>query len=315
MAKIVVLNGQRVNYDGLINYQILGDSVTVYDDSSPEEIPSRLEGAEIAVTKELPLPAELITRLPDSLRLICEAGTGYNNIDLDAAKRKGIMVCNVPSYSTQRVAQTAIMMLLALSSNMQKQQAMLARGDHSNFTRCLSVGHTEVNGKTLGIIGAGSIGRKVIQIALALDMEVLAYSRTPRPDSEHVHYCSLEQVLRQSDYLSLHCPLTPQTHHMIDAEALRLMKPTACLINTSRGALVDESSLIQALEEGWIAAAALDVQEVEPPAPDNKLYVLDNVILTPHMGWKGLETRQRLVSRVADNIHAYLNGNPANRIV
>ena len=315
MAKIVVLNGERINYDGLIDYRILGEEVVVYPDSSPDEILQRLEGAEIAVTKELVLTAEQVMALPDSVRIICEAGTGYNNIPLEAARDKGIMVCNIPAYSTQRVAHTAIMMILALSSNMQKQQAMLTRGDHSNFTRALQVGHTEVNGKTLGIIGAGSIGRKVIEIALALEMEILVYSRTPRPDSDHVCYRSLEEVLRRSDYLSLHCPLTEQTRHIINAETLALMKPTACLINTSRGALVDEAALIRALEEKRIAAAALDVQEVEPPAPDSKLYTLDNVILTPHMGWKGLETRRRLVSLLAGNIRAYLDGSPINRVV
>ena len=315
MARIVVLNGQRINYDGLIDYQILGEDVVVYPDSAPDEILPRLEGAEIAVTKELVLTAEQLEAFPSSVRLICEAGTGYNNIPLESARAKGIMVCNVPSYSTQRVAHTAIMLLLALSSNMQRQQAMLTRGDHSNFTQALQVSHTEVNGKTLGIIGAGAIGRKVIDIALALDMEILVYTRTPRPDSEHVCYCGLEEVLSRSDYLSLHCPLNEQTRHIINADTLKLMKPSACLINTSRGALIDEPALIRALESRQIAAAALDVQEVEPPAPDNKLYTLDNVILTPHMGWKGLETRKRLVSLLAENIRAYLNGDPINPIV
>ena len=146
MAKIVVLNGQRVNYDGLVDYSVLGADVTVYDFSAPEEILPRLDGAEIAVTKELVLTEEQIMALPDSVKLICEAGTGYNNIPLEAAKRKGVMVCNIPAYSTQRVAHTAIMLLLGLSSNMQRQQAMLTKGDRSNFTRCLQVGHTEVNG-------------------------------------------------------------------------------------------------------------------------------------------------------------------------
>ncbi|MCI8478228.1 MAG: D-2-hydroxyacid dehydrogenase [Oscillospiraceae bacterium] len=315
MAKIVVLNGQRINYDGQIDYSVLGDDVTVYEDSRPDEILPRLEGAEILVTKELVLTPEQVSAMPECVRLICEAGTGYNNIPLEAAKANHIMVCNIPSYSSHRVAHTAIMLLLALSSNMQKQQAMLVRGDHSNFTKALQVGHTEVNGKILGIVGAGAIGSKVIEIALALEMEVLVYTRTPRPNREHVHSCSLDEVLQRADYLSLHCPLNDQTRHLIDAAALQKMKPTACLINTSRGGLVDEAALITALEEKQIAAAGLDVQEVEPPAPDSKLYTLDNVILTPHMGWKGFETRQRLVSMLAENIRAYLDGTPINRVV
>ena len=315
MAKIVVLNGQKVNYDGLVDYNALGDEVVVYEDSAPEDILPRLEGAEIAVTKELVLTPEQVLALSDSVKLICEAGTGYNNIPLDAAKQKGIMVCNIPAYSTQRVAHTAIMMLLALSSNMQKQQAMLTRGDRSNFTCALQVSHTEVNGKTLGIIGAGAIGRQVMKIARALDMNILVYTRTPGEDSEGIRYCTLDEVLAQSDYISLHCPLSDATRHIIDAAAIEKMKPSACLINTSRGPLVDEAALIDALQKGRIAGAALDVQEVEPPAQDNPLYTLDNVILTPHMGWKGLETRQRLISMLGENIRAYLCGAPINRVI
>ena len=315
MAKIVVLNGKKVNYDGLVDYNVLGDEVVVYEDSAPEDILLRLEGAEIAVTKELVLTPEQVLALPDSVKLICEAGTGYNNIPLEAAKQKGVMVCNIPAYSTQRVAHTAIMLLLSLSSNMQKQQAMLARGDRSNFTRALQVSHTEVNGKTLGIVGAGAIGRQVMKIARALDMNLLVHTRTPGQDGEGVRYCTLDEVLTQSDYISLHCPLSDATRHMIDAAAIEKMKPTACLINTSRGPLVDEAALIDALQKGRIAGAALDVQEVEPPAQDNLLYTLDNVILTPHMGWKGLETRQRLISMLGENIRAYLNGSPINRVI
>ena len=315
MAKIVVLNGQKVNYDGRIDYHVLGEDVAVYEDSAPEEILPRLAGAAVAVPKELVLTPEQVLAMPESVKLICEPGTGYNNIPLEAAKQKGIIVCNIPSYSTQRVAHTAIMMLLALSSNMQRQQTMLARGDHSNFTRALQVSHTEVNGKTLGIVGAGSIGRQVMKIAQALDMNILVYTRTPGEDSEGVHYCTLDEVLTHSDYISLHCPLSDATRHMIDADAIAKMKPTACLINTSRGPLVDEAALIDALRTGRIAGAGLDVQEVEPPAEDNPLYTLDNVVLTPHMGWKGLETRQRLIDMLGENIRAYLNGAPINRVV
>lgn len=315
MAKIVVLNGQRVNYDGLIDYNVLGDDVTVYESSTPEEILPRLEGAEVAITKELVLTPEQVLAMPDTLKLICEAGTGYNNIPLEACKQKGIMLCNIPAYSTQRVAQTAIMMLLNLSSHVQKQIRMLEKGDRSNFTQHLGVSHTEVNGKTLGIIGAGNIGRAVIRIAQALDMQILAYTRTPRADADGIHYCGLDEVLSQSDYISLHCPLNDQTRHIIDAAAIEKMKPTACIINTARGALIDEPALIKALQEHRIAGAGLDVQETEPPVQDNPLYDLDNVVLTPHMGWKGLETRQRLVSILADNIKAYEKGEPINRII
>lgn len=308
----VVLNAAKMNYDGKLDLTSLAPHVTIYDDSTPEQMIQRLQGCEIAVTKELPVPAELIARFPDSVKLICEAGTGYNNIDLAAAKARGITVCNIPAYSSQRVAHTAIMLLLCLSSSMGAQIRMLERGDRSNFTRCLGLDHVEVNGKTLGLIGAGNIGRAVIKVALALDMEVLVYSRTPRDYGPGVTCVSLEELLRRSDYVSLHCPLTDATRHLINKDTLALMKPTAFLINTARGALVDEAALIDALRSGTIAGAGLDVQETEPPAEDNPLYNMENVILTPHMGWKGLETRQRLISLLAGNIAAYLEGNPIN---
>lgn len=310
--KTVVLNAARMNYDGRLDLSRLSSSVTVYDDSSPGQILERVQGCGIVVTKELPVPGALLKQFPDSVRLLCEAGTGYNNIDLDTARAKGITVCNIPAYSTQRVAHTAIMLMLNLSSSMQKQQAMLLKGDHSNFTRFLHTDHVELNGKTLGIVGAGNIGRAVIQIARAMEMEVLVHTRTPRPDEDGIHYVSLEVLLQTSDYVSLHCPLTESTRHMINAESLTLMKPSAFLINTSRGALVDEKALIEALQAGTIAGAGLDVQETEPPVEGNPLYTMDHVILTPHIGWKGLETRQRLVTLLAGNIRAFLEGAPIN---
>ena len=187
-------------------------------------------------------------------------------------------------------------------SAMQVQMKMLACGNHDNFTKNLQVSHVEANGKTLGVIGAGRIGRKVIQIARALDMNILVYTRTPRENEKGIRYVSLEELLKNSDYVSMHCPLTESTKHMINKESLSLMKPSAFIINTSRGALIDETALIEALENGTIAGAGLDVQETEPPEETSPLYTMDQVLLTPHMGWKGLETKQRLVSILADDI-------------
>lgn len=311
-AKTVVLNAAKMNFDGNLDFSVLSDEVIVYDDTTPEELLGRIQGADVIVTKEMPVSGELIRKFPSSVKLICEAGTGYNNLDLDAAREMGITVCNIPAYSSERVAHTAIMMILNLSSTMQTQLKMLANGNHDNFTKNLQVPHVEVNGKTLGIIGAGNIGKTVMKIAKALDMEILVYTRTPKADSDGVRYVDLPTLLKNSDYVSLHCPLTPQTKHIINEETLSMMKPTAFLINTSRGALVDEPALIEALQTGTIAGAGLDVQETEPPVADNPLYDLDNVILTPHMGWKGLETRKRLVSILTDNVHAFLNGSPIN---
>ena len=310
--KCVVLNAKKMNFDGKLDFSVLSSDVTVYDDTTEQQLSERIQGANIIVTKEMPVSAEMIQKFPESVKLICEAGTGYNNINLEATRKKGITVCNIPSYSTERVAHTAIMMILNLSSAMQVQMKMLACGNHDNFTRNLQVPHVEVNGKTLGIIGAGHIGRKVIQIAQALDMNILVYTRTPREDEKGIRYVSLEELLKNSDYVSMHCPLTESTKHMINKESLSLMKPSAFIINTSRGALIDEAALIEALENGTIAGAGLDVQETEPPEETSPLYTMDQILLTPHMGWKGLETRQRLVSILADNIKQFMEGNPIN---
>ena len=180
--KTVVFNEAKMNFDGNLDFSVLSPEVVTYSDTTPDQFLERAADAEILVTKEMPVSREQILALPDSVKLICEAGTGYNNLDLDAAREKGITVCNIPAYSSERVAHTAIMMILNLSSTMQTQTAMLAKGNHDNFTKNLQVPHVEVNGKTLGIIGAGNIGRTVMKIAKALDMNILVYTRTPKDD-------------------------------------------------------------------------------------------------------------------------------------
>ena len=185
--KCVVLNAKKMNFDGKLDFSVLSSDVTVYDDTTEQQLSERIQGADIIVTKEMPVSGEMIQHFPESVKLICEAGTGYNNIDLEVARKKGITVCNIPAYSTERVAHTAIMMMLNLSSTMQVQMKMLARGNHDNFTKNLQVSHVEVNGKTLGVIGAGHIGRKVIQIAQALDMNILEYTMTPKEYKKRIH--------------------------------------------------------------------------------------------------------------------------------
>jgi glycerate dehydrogenase len=310
--RVVVLNGDKMNYDGKLDFSVLSPDTVVYDDSRGDEIVERIDGAAAVITKEMPVPAEIIQQFPDSVKLIVEAGTGYNNIDIQAAKDKGITVCNIPAYSTQRVAHTAVMLLLNLASSMRVQMAMLTKGDRRNFTDHLLVPHGEVNGKVLGIIGAGHIGREVMKIAIALGMEIVVYTRTPRPDEDHITYTDLETVLKTCDYLSIHCPLTEKTRHLIDRDAIALMKPSACIINTARGAIIDETALIEALQQHRLAGAGLDVQEVEPPVADSPLYTMEHVILTPHMGWKGLETRQRLVQIIAEDVRHFFDGDPVN---
>ena len=310
--RVVVVNASKMNYDHLLDFSCLSNDVQVYDDSTNEEVIERIQGAGVVVTKELPVRADLLSQFPDSVKLIVEAGTGYNNIDLDAARAKGITVCNIPAYSTERVAHTVIMMLLNFSSTMQQQIGMLAKGDRSNFKKYLQVSHTEVNGKTLGVVGAGHIGMEVIKVAKALGMNILIHTRTPKADGDGIRYVSLDELLENSDYITLHCPLNEQTKHMINKDTIAKMKSSAVIINTGRGALINEADLCEALAAKRIGGAGLDVQEVEPPVEDSPLYTLDNVIITPHMGWKGLETRQRLVGIIRDNVQAFLKGEPIN---
>ena len=310
--RVVVVNASKMNYDHALDFSVLSSDVQVYDDSTNEELIERIQGARVVVTKELPVGADLLSQFPDTVKLIVEAGTGYNNIDLNAAKERGITVCNIPAYSTERVAHTVIMMILNFASTMQKQIGMLAKGDRSNFTKHLQVSHTEVNGKTLGVVGAGHIGMEVIKVAKALGMNVLVHTRTPKADGDGIRYVSLDELLENSDYITLHCPLNDQTKYIINKEAIGKMKPSAVIVNTGRGPLINEADLCDALAAKRIAGAGLDVQEVEPPAEDSPLYTLDNVIITPHMGWKGLETRQRLVGIIRDNVQAFFKGEPIN---
>ncbi|WP_314358393.1 NAD(P)-dependent oxidoreductase [uncultured Veillonella sp.] len=310
--RVVVVNASKMNYDHALDFSVLSSDVQVYDDSTNAELIERIQGARVVVTKELPVGADLLSQFPDTVKLIVEAGTGYNNIDLNAAKERGITVCNIPAYSTERVAHTVIMMILNFASTMQKQIGMLAKGDRSNFTQHLQVSHTEVNGKTLGVVGAGHIGMEVIKVAKALGMHILVHTRTPKADGDGIRYVSLDELLENSDYITLHCPLNDQTKHIINKEAIGKMKPSAVIVNTGRGPLINEADLCEALLSKRIAGAGLDVQEVEPPAEDSPLYTLDNVIITPHMGWKGLETRQRLVGIIRDNVQAFFKGEPIN---
>ncbi|WP_028254520.1 2-hydroxyacid dehydrogenase [Veillonella magna] len=312
--KTVVLNAGLVNYDGNVDYSSIASEVIIYDETPEDLILERVQGATVVVTKEMKVPGKIIRQFPDSVKMICEAGTGYNNIDLDAVREKGIMLCNIPTYSSERVAHTGIMMMLNLASEMQKQIRMLAEGNHDNFHKHLMVKHVELNGKTLGLIGYGNIAKEMSKVAQALGMRVIVSTRTPREDSEGVHFTDFDTVLRESDFLSLNCPLNETTRHMINKAALDKMKSSAYIINTARGALIDEEALIRALQEGVIAGAGLDVQEVEPLDENSPLFTMDSVIITPHMGWRGLETRRRLIDLLRENIKAFAKGQPINRV-
>ena len=313
--KTVFLNATKLDFDQKLDFSSVQalTELTNYDDSSNEQILERVQGQTVVITKEMTVGKDVISRFPDSVKLICEAGTGYNNIDIVAAREKGISVCNIPSYSTVAVAQLAMTFVLNLSASLPQQQSMLERKDFSNFTKFLQVPHFEVAGKTLGVIGAGAIGRESIKIGVALGMNVLVYDPFPKEWTDgNVKNATLEEVLRQSDFITLHCTLMDSTRQIINKERIALMKPTAYIVNTSRGALIKEDDLIEALQQGRLAGAALDVQDPEPPALDNPLFAMDNVIMTPHIGWRRYESRQRLVDLVAENIKAFIDGKAVN---
>jgi glycerate dehydrogenase len=315
MSKIVFWNEAKVDFDKGLDFgrlQELGDYVG-YDDTPADQLAECAEAADVVITKEIPLGADVIDALPEQTKLICEAGTGFNNIDLEQARARGIAVCNVPGYSTAGVAQLAMTHILNLSSSMAAQQLMIGHGNFDNFTKHLSVPLFELQHKTLGIVGLGAIGRQVARIAKALDMNIVAYSPSRRPEPGiEIEFVELEEIFSRVDFLSLHCPLRPETKHLVNAERLKRMKPTAYVINTSRGGLINERDLLSALQSGEIAGAGLDVQEVEPATPDNPLFQEENVFLTPHIGWKTIESRQRLVELIAENIASFMGGSPRN---
>lgn len=317
MKNAVFLNASKVDFDKQLNFDALKKEVNIslYDKTETGDMLSRVKGRQIVITKEIPVGRELLEKFPSGVELICEAGTGYNNIDIKAAREKNITVCNIPSYSSNAVAQLAFSFILSFCSSLLAQQTMIREKNFDNFTKHLQVKHFEVSGKTLGVIGAGKIAGEVIKKARAFDMKVLVYSRTRKDfKDENIRFVSLEELLRNSDFVTIHCPLTEETRHLIDKEKLSWMKPASYLINTSRGAIIREEDLVEALTKKEIAGAALDVVEREPASPDNPLFSLDNCILTPHIGWQCLETRQRLVDMLTDNIHAFLAGNPQNTV-
>ncbi|MDR3539756.1 MAG: NAD(P)-dependent oxidoreductase [Desulfosporosinus sp.] len=316
MENAVFLNSAKLNFDHKLNYSSLTEltTFTKYAESNDQEILERVKDQTIIITKELPLSRDLILQFPPSVKLICEAGTGYNNIDIVAAREKNITVCNVPSYSTEAVAHLVITYILNFSSSMIQRQIMISQKNFDNFTKHVELPHFEVQNKTLGVIGgSGAIGQAVIKIALVLGMNILVFSRTPKQeDNPNVHFVSLEELLKRSDFVTLHCPLTADTLHLIDKDRLKLMKPSAIIINTSRGSIIKETDLVEALQNGEIAGAALDVQDPEPPEPTNPLFAMKNVILTPHIGWRRFESRQRLIDLMAHNIEAFIQGKLIN---
>lgn len=287
-----------------------GNDWTVHATTTAEETIARLQGCQVVVTNKVVIDAQVMSQSP-ALKLICVAATGTNNIDLDAAHRLGIKVKNAEGYSTESVAQHSISLMLALAGQMQRYQSDLRQGlwSQSPFFCLLDHPINELSGKTLGIIGAGNTGLATARIAKALGMTVLL-SQRPRTDDCPADRTPFQTLLKNSDIVSLHCPLSDTTQHLIGAAELQQMKASSLLINCARGGIVDESALLQALKSNSIAGAALDVLEQEPPAENHPLlhYAQQHhhLLLTPHIAWASVTARQRLVAIVAKNIHSFI---------
>lgn len=284
-----------------------------------ELILSRVRDAEVVLTNKVPINADVIAQA-EPLALISTLATGYNIIDLEAAKSRGITVCNVPAYSTPAVAQHTLALILELTNRvgLHTDAVMSGAWVRSEFFYFCRRPIVELQGRTLGLIGFGEIAQAVARLANAFGASILAYRRSPgeAPDFGPFAWAeSVETVFEQADIVSLHCPLTPETQHLVNADRLARMKPEAFLINTARGPLVDESALVTALKSGRLAGAALDVVEKEPMNRHSPLLgKVPNLVITPHNGWASEETRRRLLGRTVENVQAFIRGEPVNRV-
>lgn len=312
--KLVVLDGKALN-PGDLSWKPLEQlgSVSIYNQTaSAAEAIHRIGDAEIVITNKVPITEEILGSCP-SIRLICVLATGYNVVDCDAAARRGIPVCNVPGYGTAAVAQFTFALLLELCHQIGRHDRSVHAGKWSESPSfCYwETPQMELAGKTMGIIGFGSIGQAVARIARAMGLRVLAHSRTEYPACrELADYVDLDTLLWESDIISLHCPLFPETAGLINADTISKMKDGVILLNTARGPLIDETALADALQRGKVRGAAMDVASVEPILRDNPLLSAPNCIITGHMAWAPVETRQRIINITADSISAFLQGSP-----
>ena len=313
--KIVILDGLTAN-PGDLSWKRLEDlgTLTVYDRTKPEETVARAADAEIILTNKVIISREVMAQLPQ-LKYIGVLATGYNVVDIEAAHERGIIVTNVPAYSTESVAQMVFAHLLNVTNRTDHYATENRSGRWTkNEDFCYwDYPHMELAGKTFGIIGLGHIGRRVAEIALAFGMKVKALtSKSADALPAGIEKADLEELLANSDVVSLHCPLTDDTHHLINKETLQLMRPSAILINTGRGPLVDDLAVASALAEGQLAAFCADVLTEEPPQADNPLLSQPNAFITPHIAWATKEARSRLLQVAISNVEAFLNAKPQN---
>lgn len=313
--KIVILDGHTLN-PGDLSFEPLKEmgSVTCYDRTPSQLTAERIGDAEIVFTNKTLIDRNILDACPN-IRYIGLFSTGYNVVDIKYAAERGITVTNVPAYSTGAVAQHVFALVLAFTNKVAEHDRRVQEGEWtSSRDFCFYDRLTELEGKTMGVVGYGRIGRQVAKIANAFGMSVLANTRTPKqvPDGADIRFVDFDTLLAESDIVSLHCPLFEETKGLIGAEALQKMKPTALLINTSRGPVVNQAELAQALNKGVIAGAGLDVIDVEPMTVDNPLLHAKNCIITPHIAWAALETRKRLLDTAVSNLRAFLDGSPVN---
>lgn len=313
--KIVITDGYIENpgdlsWDGL---NVFGE-VIVYDRLPKDEaaVIAAVADADVVVTNKVVLTDSVLAACPN-LKLICVTATGYNVVDTAAARARGILVTNVPTYGTEAVGQAAIAMLLEITNRVGHHDRAVREGRWSNAIDWTFWDYPliELCGKTMGIIGFGNIGQVTGRIAKALGMQVIVYSRTVRQETG-ADYVSLEELLTRSDVIALHVPLFPETRNIIDAAAIAKMKDGVILLNNSRGGLIDEQALADALHSGKVAAAALDVMSVEPIPADHPLLSAPNCIITPHISWASRECRERIMETTVENVRAFVAGNPVH---
>lgn len=313
--QIVILDKATTTVTDDINFSEFGKfgKVEIYDNLTNEcEVIEATKQATVVVLNKVILDAKLLSKLSSSVKLIAITATGYDNVDVKFANQLGILVCNTPGYGTNAVAQLAMMLILSCSTQLIPQVDYL-RSSGWNKQAGLSIPMQEIAGKTLGILGLGAIGCAVAKLALAFGMKVIAYNRTPKT-MNNITMVSLDELACESDFISLSCALGAENYKIINADFLSKMKVTAYLINTARGGLIDESALLESLQHKQIAGAALDVLAQEPPLSSNQLLQMNNVILTPHIGWAPLEARQRCIDITVENIKNFINGTPSNLI-
>jgi len=305
--------GQDVSWEPLASQGAL----TLHDRTPPELVLTRSQGADVLLTNKTVLDAATIEALPD-LKCILVLATGVNVVDAAAAARRGIPVCNVPGYSPPSVAQHVFSVVLEMFSHTARHARAVAEGRWAaqpDF--CFwDAPVVELAGKTFGVVGFGAIGSRVAGLAHAFGIDVLAHVPRPKPAPgwQPFAFCGLDELFARADVVSLHCPLTADNENLVDARLLALMKPTARLVNTARGQLVDEAALAAALSSGRLAGAALDVVRVEPIRSDNPLLAAPNCLITPHVAWASLEARFRLMDTTAANLRAFLSGSPQNAV-